>query len=89
MQILSIPVKIMYTDTHVEPSGDGDFNNLVTRNTVHGPTRQEVLSGLSSTQNLKQYRNGRRSECRSVDLEEAGCDVLSLYNQNISRTDRE
>lgn len=79
----------MYTETHVEPSGDGDFNNLVTRNTVHGPTRQEVLSGLCSTQNLKQYRNTGRSECCSVDFEEAGCDILSLYNQNISRKDRE
>lgn len=79
MQI-SVQTIVISIETHIQPTGDRHFDDLVARNTVHGPARQEVLRSLSSTQDLEKYRDRGRGKGRSVDLEETGCNVLSLYN---------
>lgn len=76
----SVQTIVISIETHIQPTGDRHFDDLVARNTVHGPARQEVLRILSSTQDLEKYRDRGRGKRCPVDLEETGCNVLSLYN---------
>lgn len=49
--------------------GQRDLDGGVGRERVDGACREEVLRGLRTAQNLEEYWDGRRRECRVVDEE--------------------